>query len=352
MQITTKMLQRMAKGSPTASNVQSVLISINEYGGQIGIDQPHRLTHFLAQELHESGGFRYDKELASGAAYEGRKDLGNTQKGDGVKFKGRGPEQLTGRSNYARFTKWVRTFIPDAPDFTVKPELINTDPYEGLTAIWFWSVGNSTGKSLNIYADQNNIEMITRKVNGGLNGYDDRLDYFDRAAFVLLGYPLGAYKAFQTDAIKKWGYDEKADGAPGPKTRAAMFRALADLTVPAAHAAPLMASPVIETKTVEKEVEVKVPDPVAVPVVTTNLDKPWYSTIDGAKEMVSGFGVTIVTAISGAPWQTILAIGTVATGAGVAFYLIRRFHARNQAAAVKQIEAANSGVLASPAAAV
>lgn len=352
MQLTAKQLQRMAKGTPNASNVQSVLISINQYGARIGIDQPHRLAHFLAQELHESGGFRYDKELASGAAYEGRKDLGNTKKGDGVRFKGRGPEQLTGRSNYARFTKWVRGFIPDAPDFTVKPDLINTDPFEGLTAIWFWSVGNSTGRSLNVFADQNNIEMITRKVNGGLNGYDDRLDYFDRAAFVLLGYPLGAYKAFQTDARKKWGYDGSADGMPGPKTRAALFRALADLTMPAAQPAALMASPVVETKTVEKEVEVKVPDPVAVPVVTTNIEKPWYTTIDGAKEMISGGALTAVPAVTGAPWQTILAVGALAIIAGLAFYLIRRHHAATQAAVVKQIEAANTGALASPAAKV
>lgn len=342
MQITTKQLQRMAKGTPNASNVQSVLISINDYGKQIGIDQPHRLAQFLAQELHESGGFRYDKEIASGAAYEGRKDLGNVKKGDGKKFKGRGPEQLTGRSNYARFTKWVRTFIPDAPDFTEQPELINTDPYEGLTAIWFWSVGNSTGKSLNVYADKNDIEMITRKVNGGLNGYDDRLDYYDRVSFILLGYPLGAYKAFQTDAKKHWGYAGDIEGLAGPQTRAAMHRALLQLTEPDVRPAKTAASPVVETKTVEKEVEVKVPDPIATPVIVTNLDKPWYTSLDGIKEMITGGGITAFSAITGAPWQTIAVIGTLALAGGVAFYLIRRHHAASQQAAVKQIEAANA----------
>jgi predicted chitinase len=167
---------------------------------QIGIDQPHRLAHFLVQELHESGGFRYDKELANGAAYEGRKDLGNTQKGDGVKFKGRGPEQITGRANYSRFTKWVRGFPPDAPDFTVKPDLVNTDPFEGLTAIWFWSVG--TGKSLNVYADRNDIEMITRKVNGDLNGYDDRLDYCARPSFcsAIRSVPTSSFRPMRRSA--------------------------------------------------------------------------------------------------------------------------------------------------------
>lgn len=348
MKVTAAQLKRMAKGNPNSDNVQSVLISINDYGKQIGIDMPHRLTHFLAQELHESGSFRYDKEIASGAAYEGRKDLGNVKKGDGKKFKGRGPEQMTGRNNYRRFTAWVRKFIPDAPDFEQFPEKVNTDPYEGLTAIWFWSVGNSTGKSLNVYADQNNIEMITRRVNGGLNGFADRLEYYDRAAFVLLGYPLGAYKQFQEMAKRKWGYVGEADGLPGPQTRAAMHRALVDLTKPEAQPAKVQAAPVVEKVEVEKSVEVKVPDPVAVPVRVDNLDKPWYSSLDGAKEMISGAAIPGITAITGAPWQTVAIIAVACLAVGTAWYIIRRKHAASQQAQVTLINAANSGALSSP----
>jgi putative chitinase len=349
MQVTAAQLKRIAKGTPDSSNLQSVLMSINAYGTGAGLDLPHRLAHFLCQELHESGGFRYDKEIASGAAYEGREDLGNTERGDGEKFKGRGPEQMTGRGNYRRFTAWVRTFIPNCPDFEQDPDLVNTDPYEGLSAIWYWTVGNPTGKSLNIYADQNNIEMITRKINGGLNGYDDRLDYFDRCAFVFLGYPLGAYLQFQKDAVGKWGYDGKADDMAGPKTRAAMFTALVQLGDQSSET-PLPAntspSPVVVTKTVDVPVEVKVPDPVAVPVTVTNLDKPWYTTMEGAKEMLTAGAGTLLTGALGAPWTSILAIGGVFLLGGIAFYFIRQKHATDQTAAVTRIEAANTGAFA------
>lgn len=69
---------------------------------------------------------------------------------------------------------------------------MNTDPWEGASAIWYWNVGNPTGKSLNAYADQNNAEMITKKVNRGLNGYADRLEYYHRAALVMLDYKIGS----------------------------------------------------------------------------------------------------------------------------------------------------------------
>ncbi|MER8925769.1 glycoside hydrolase family 19 protein [Mesorhizobium sp. M0859] len=158
--LTAALLRKISKGTPNAANMNSVLIALDRFGTTTGLDQPHRLAHFLSQIMHESGSFKYDQEIASGAAYEGRKDLGNTFKGDGKKFKGRGPMQLTGRRNYAAFTKWARKLDPSAPDFVAHPELVNTDPWEGASAIWYWEVGNPTDKSLNAYADQNNAEMI------------------------------------------------------------------------------------------------------------------------------------------------------------------------------------------------
>ena len=122
-----------------------------------------RLAHFMAQLAHESGSFRYMEEIASGAAYEGRKDLGNTAKGDGVRFKGRGPIQLTGRANYRTFGRRIGIDLERHPEVAAIPSI-------GLhTALEYWDV-----VGLNSLADRDDLEGITRRINGGLNGLADR----------------------------------------------------------------------------------------------------------------------------------------------------------------------------------
>jgi putative chitinase len=151
---------------------------------------------FLAQVGHESGGLFYTEELASGKAYEGRKDLGNTQKGDGVKFKGRGLIQITGRANYTKLGKFLGIDLPGNPtllggkNVTVctAEQLTNS----ALSAGWFWN-----SRNLNTLADKMNIQKdihdtanmnqfiaITKKINGGTNGLQDRLQRYVK------GWPL------------------------------------------------------------------------------------------------------------------------------------------------------------------
>ncbi len=148
-------------------------------GMQTGdIDTPLRQSHFLAQLAHESGEFRYTEELASGKRYEGRKDLGNTEPGDGVRFKGRGLIQVTGRANYTAFGKFVKQ------DFTTGDamgRLATEVAFAVQVAVWFWGT-----RGLNLLADADNVEAITRKINGGLNGFDDRKAKLERAKFFLL----------------------------------------------------------------------------------------------------------------------------------------------------------------------
>lgn len=226
MLITSETLAAIAV-RPINDNMQSMVLGLQMAGVGAGLNRPHRLAHFLAQTAHESMGWHYDREVwgptAAQARYEGRRDLGNVQQGDGYRFRGRSGGQITGRTNYAAFTAWARRMDASAPDFTANPDAVNTDPWEGLGPIWYWDDGNPTGESLNAYADANNAEMITRRINGGLNGYADRLHRYTRAALVLLGYPPDAVLLFQ-GAARFTGKD--LDGLSGPKTRAALHAAL------------------------------------------------------------------------------------------------------------------------------
>jgi putative chitinase len=134
---------------------------------------PLRVAHFLAQIAHESGELRYTEELASGAAYEGRNDLGNTEPGDGIRFKGRGLIQITGRANYLKLSA---ALYGDAQTLIETPELLETKEAACLSAGWFWSANH-----LNNLADGDLFEHITRRINGGINGYADRAMYLKRA---------------------------------------------------------------------------------------------------------------------------------------------------------------------------
>lgn len=124
---------------------------------------------FLAQLLHESGEFRYVKELASGQAYEGRKDLGNNHPGDGVKYKGRGLIQITGRANYEKCGKALGLELID------HPELLEQPAHAVSSAVWFWH-----SKGLSELATRGDYMGITKRINGGTNGWADRLACLER----------------------------------------------------------------------------------------------------------------------------------------------------------------------------
>jgi putative chitinase len=141
------------------------------------IDTPLRQAHFIAQLAHESGSFVFAEELATGEAYEGRADLGNTQPGDGRRFKGRGLIQLTGCANYRDYGRSIGVDMEDG----VSHLTVATDPQRAVdVACWFWAK-----KKLNKHADADDVKKVTRRINGGTNGLADRKHFLERARFFL-----------------------------------------------------------------------------------------------------------------------------------------------------------------------
>lgn len=133
------------------------------------MDSTLRLSHFLAQLAHESGNLRYMEEIASGAAYEGRSDLGNVAPGDGTRYKGRGPIQITGRANYRRYGRKIGIDLENHPEIAAIPSI-------GLhLALEYWRTCG-----LNTFADSDNLLAITKSINGGTNGLDDRKAHLDQ----------------------------------------------------------------------------------------------------------------------------------------------------------------------------
>ena len=170
------------KDSAVNALVDKFIPPLNKNLGTYGINTPLRIAHFLAQMMHESGGFRFTKELASGAAYDtGRlaAKLGNTTEadGDGQKYKGRGLVQITGRNNYKAFCLW----LGGAPDVYRHPELVEQPNLAVLAAIWYWD-----SRKLNLLADKDDLNGITKIVNGGYNGLAERRSILVNAKKVLL----------------------------------------------------------------------------------------------------------------------------------------------------------------------
>lgn len=179
------------------------------------IKTPDRIAAFLAQLAHESGEYRYMEELADGWAYEGRADLGNTEPGDGPRFKGHGPIQITGRANHRACGRALGI------DAERDPLLLTEPRYGTAAAVWFWTIGNGQ-VDLNLLADRGWFKAVTRIINGGLTGLSDRRQYWDRNR-ALLGLPMIDLDR-EADAIKAFQRERGlgADGVAGPKTFAAV----------------------------------------------------------------------------------------------------------------------------------
>ena len=127
----------------TKPNRDKYLPFLNKYWDVFKVNTLDRQAAFLAQVGHESGQLRYSEEIASGKAYEGRKDLGNTNPGDGVKYKGRGLIQVTGRANYKIFNEWLHknNYLTINQSIIDNPEIVSFNPEIAvLSAFWYWDL--------------------------------------------------------------------------------------------------------------------------------------------------------------------------------------------------------------------
>ena len=174
----------------STTNATKFMDAINATCDKFQINTPIRQLCFLAQVGHESGSLFFTEELASGAAYEGRKSLGNTQPGDGIRFKGRGLIQITGRANYKAIGDALAVDLIKNPTLLGGKNVNKCTPDQlinaAMSAGWFWN-----SRKLNDIADKINISkpidtgtnldnfvLITKKINGGTNGLHDRLNRY------------------------------------------------------------------------------------------------------------------------------------------------------------------------------
>lgn len=195
-----------------------------------------RVAHFLAQVAHESDGFCTTEEYASGAAYEGRQNLGNTQPGDGRRFKGRGLIQLTGRANYHTLGGKLGVDLENNPEMAAEPKLSLR------VACEYWK-----GRKINQPADGDDLLECTRRVNGGQNGLDARRGYLVKAKAALArleatgvardpttDHPVlrrgsrGPEVAELQTRLRAAGLPVGVDGDFGPATELAVMRFQAD----------------------------------------------------------------------------------------------------------------------------
>ena len=176
MPITTQQLLQIL---PNAGQVADVFAPVlNTAMNRYQIVGSKRVAAFIAQIGHESGQLKYVKEIwgptKAQTRYEGRADLGNTQPGDGSKFRGRGLIQITGRANYKACGEALGL------DLINQPELLEKPQHACMSAAWFWAT-----RSLNTLADAGQFDAITRRINGGQNGAADRQALYARALKVL-----------------------------------------------------------------------------------------------------------------------------------------------------------------------
>jgi predicted chitinase len=178
---TAELLSAAMGGSMPLQRYQQLLPGVLSCLEACEATNVERVAEWMAQIGHESMGLFYMEEVADGSQYEGRADLGNTSPGDGVRYKGRGPIQITGKTNYQQVSQWAHQHgYVDSPTYFVdQPEKLADDHFGFLGTSWYWTVAR--GSAINEACDRGDIVEVTRLINGGDHGLDDRRARYERA---------------------------------------------------------------------------------------------------------------------------------------------------------------------------
>ena len=169
-------MEQLKEIAPTISDAdaRAWLPFLNASMWEANINSDARKAAYVAQLAHESDGFRTLEEYDSGAGYEGRSDLGNTRPGHGMRYKGRGPIQITGRYNYSSYGEQLGVDLINNPALAATPEI----GFQIAAAYW-------SNHNLNAYADSGAFSTITQRINGGQNGAAERQAYWGTARATL-----------------------------------------------------------------------------------------------------------------------------------------------------------------------
>ena len=168
---------KQAMGSAAGVNYDALVGPFNEAMVAAGVTTRLRAAHWISQLGHESGGLKWLEEIwgptPAQRKYEGRSDLGNTVAGDGYRFRGRSPVQITGRGHYANLSKWAHSkrYVPSATFFVDNPDALAQPKHTFLGPVWYWTVARP---NLNHLCDRDDLIGVTKAINGGTNGLADR----------------------------------------------------------------------------------------------------------------------------------------------------------------------------------
>ena len=277
---------------------------------------PERLAAFLAQIGHESASLRYVAEVwgptTAQQRYEGRKDLGNTQSGDGSRYRGRGLIQTTGRANYAAVRDRLRRRLgPDVPDFEAEPDLLEHIRWAVWSAADYWD-----WRGLNALADAGHFEQITRRINGGLNGQPDRLARWKRAREALHIETPAAVKDSLTAAPTP-----ELTAMPLPAILGALLPTLiesvpklgklfgsgsevAERNVKAAELAMQIAQDALGARNAQEAVEIAKADPAAAAKAAEAIEARWLELTEAGGDGIAGARKADEARSGGAWWQS------------------------------------------------